>query len=196
MPDFDAIVIGSGAGGLSAALRLSQLSSSVLLLEAMPSFGGYLNPFSRNGYLFDTGVHYLGKLAQGQSFQLLLQLLGLDVSFVELNPDGFDRYIFPDFELRMCKGRERFQDRLHRLFPDETKAIKRYFQYSRLIFSRDFQHQGAAQEYVRQNHVCGTQSGDGEVLPFHLSADAQFSDPEPATAGGPVGPLRQQRFAP
>jgi heterodisulfide reductase subunit A-like polyferredoxin len=47
MTDYQAIVIGSGAGGLSAALTLSRSGSSVLLLEAMPSFGGYLNPFQR-----------------------------------------------------------------------------------------------------------------------------------------------------
>ncbi len=39
MADFDAIVVGSGAGGLSAALRMAQQDVSVLVLEAMPSFG-------------------------------------------------------------------------------------------------------------------------------------------------------------
>lgn len=129
MNDADAIVVGSGAGGLSAALRLKQLGASVLLLEAMPSFGGYMNPFRRNGYIFDTGVHYLGKLAPGGSFQMLLQLLELDkaVSFIEIDPDGFDRYHFPTFELRMCKNRAAYQQRLLSLFPDEEKAIARYF---------------------------------------------------------------------
>jgi len=45
MADYQAIVIGSGAGGLSAALSLAQRGLSVLVLEAMPSFGGYLNRF-------------------------------------------------------------------------------------------------------------------------------------------------------
>jgi len=53
MADYQAIVIGSGAGGLSSALSLSRNGFSVLLLEAMPSFGGYLNPFSRKPYNFD-----------------------------------------------------------------------------------------------------------------------------------------------
>ena len=110
MADFDAIVIGSGAGGLSAALRMSQQGASVLLLEAMPAFGGYLNAFSRNGYVFDTGVHYLGKLGPGGSFRMLLHLLDLDsrVEFVELNPEGFDRYFFPDFELHVIWNFESF----------------------------------------------------------------------------------------
>lgn len=129
MTDVDAIVIGSGAGGLSAALRMSQQGASVLMLEARPVFGGYLNAFSRNGYCFDTGVHYLGKLAQGGTFRLLLEHLGIDkgLEFVELNPDGFDRYMFPDFELRLCKGKQRYQERIQRLFPHESNAIKKFF---------------------------------------------------------------------
>ena len=64
MADYQAIVIGSGAGGLSAALTLSRSGSSVLLLEAMPSLGGYLNPFQRSPFSFDTGLHYLGELGK------------------------------------------------------------------------------------------------------------------------------------
>ena len=114
MADYQAIVIGSGAGGLSAALSLSRTGSSVLLLEAMPSFGGYLNPFHRSPFAFDTGLHYLGELGKGDRFWSLLDRLGISdkVSFTELDPDGFDRYIFPDFEFRMCKGKERFRERL------------------------------------------------------------------------------------
>ena len=129
MTDFDAIVVGSGAGGLAAALRMAQLSLSVLVLEAMPSFGGYLNPFQRDGYRFDTGLHYLGKLGENGSFRQLLELLELnhEVDFIELEPDGFDRYIFPDFELRLCKGKARYFERLLKLFPHESKALRQYF---------------------------------------------------------------------
>ncbi len=130
MTDFDAIVVGSGAGGLSSALRMAQQDISVLVLEAMPAFGGYINPFVRDGFCFDTGLHYLGKLGPGGSFREILRLLALDesVDFVEIDPDGFDRYLFPDFELRLCKGTKRFQSRLHRLFPGESTAIRRYFE--------------------------------------------------------------------
>jgi all-trans-retinol 13,14-reductase len=62
MANYQAIVIGSGAGGLSAAVFLAKQGFSVLLLEAMPSFGGYLNPFRRGPYTFDTGLHYIGQI--------------------------------------------------------------------------------------------------------------------------------------
>ena len=128
MADYDAIVVGSGAGGLSAALEVARSGFSVLVLEAMPSFGGYLNPFRRKQYSFDTGLHYMGELGQEGRFRNLLEGLGISVDFVELDPDGFDRYVFPDFELQLCKGKERFEERLVRLFPEEERGIHRYFE--------------------------------------------------------------------
>jgi all-trans-retinol 13,14-reductase len=129
MANYDAIVIGSGAGGLSAALKLAQSHYSVMLLEAMPSFGGYLNPFRRKGYTFDTGLHYLGELGEGDRFWRLLDEVGVrkSMKFVELNPDGFDRYIFPDYEMRVCKGKHRFMERLINDFPAEEPGIQKFF---------------------------------------------------------------------
>jgi all-trans-retinol 13,14-reductase len=129
MTDYQAIVIGSGAGGLSAALTLTRSGSSVLLLEAMPSFGGFLNPFKRGSYTFDTGLHYLGELGKGERFRRMLDTLGISdtVSFIELDPDGFDRYLFPDYEFRLCKGKERFGELLLRDFPKEERGIHKFF---------------------------------------------------------------------
>ena len=129
MADYDAIVIGSGAGGLSAALKLARSDYSVMLLEAMPSFGGYLNPFRRKGYTFDTGLHYLGELGEEDRFWRLLDELGVveSMKFVELNPEGFDRYVFPDYELRVCKGKNRFIEKLINDFPKEEPGIHKFF---------------------------------------------------------------------
>ena len=129
MADYQAIVIGSGAGGLSAALSLTRSGFSVLLLEAMPSFGGYLNPFRRKRYTFDTGLHYMGKLRKGEAFWRLLDALGIGdkVDFVELDPDGFDRYVFPDYEFLLGKGKARFREKLVGDFPREEPGINKFF---------------------------------------------------------------------
>ena len=135
MADYQAIVIGSGAGGLSSALSLSKKGFSVLLLEAMPSFGGYLNPFSRKPYKFDTGLHYLGELDKGGRFWRLLETLGIEdkVKFTELDPEGFDRYIFGDYEFRLCKGKDRFKEELLKAFPKEKRGITKFLQVSEKI---------------------------------------------------------------
>jgi phytoene desaturase len=132
MADYDAIVIGSGAGGLASALRLARLNFSVLLLEAMPAFGGYLNPFYRKGYTFDTGLHFLLGISKGESLWKILQELGINdtVKFIELNPEGYDHFIFPDYEFRVCNGRERFKEKLINDFPKEERGIIKFFEVS------------------------------------------------------------------
>ncbi len=135
MADYDVIVVGSGAGGMAAGIKVAQSGHSVLVVEAAPAFGGCMNPMRKAGYSFDMGVHYLGQLAEGDNFWTALDEIGLAdrVRFVELDPDAIDRYIFPDFELRLCKGRERFQDQLIQLFPKEASGIHKYFRIYDLV---------------------------------------------------------------
>jgi all-trans-retinol 13,14-reductase len=135
MAGYDVVVIGSGAGGLSAALKVARSGYKALLLEAMPSFGGYLNPFHRRGYTFDAGLHYVATLAEGETFWRLLEELGVRkaIEFLEIDPDGFDRFVFPDYEFALCKGKERFRERLIQAFPREERGINRFFEILRQV---------------------------------------------------------------
>lgn len=60
MQTFDQIIIGAGLSGLIQAVILAQEGCKVCLLEASSTPGGYLQTFSRKGYKFDIGFHYLG----------------------------------------------------------------------------------------------------------------------------------------
>jgi len=129
MSDYDVIVIGSGIGGLTAALACARKERNVLVLEAAKQFGGFINPFQRKHYWFDTGLHYVGEAGPGQALHRQLERLGvLDrVQFRELDPDGFDRYVFPDYEVRMCKGVDAYRERLTRDFPHEAVGLEKFF---------------------------------------------------------------------
>jgi all-trans-retinol 13,14-reductase len=56
---FDGIVIGSGIGGLACACALTRSGYKVLVLERHYVAGGLTQTFSRNGFTWDVGVHYL-----------------------------------------------------------------------------------------------------------------------------------------
>ena len=60
---WDVVVIGSGIGGLTAAVLLSVHGGKrVLVLERHYTAGGYTHSFRRPGYSWDVGVHYVGDL--------------------------------------------------------------------------------------------------------------------------------------
>lgn len=121
---FDVIVIGAGISGLTAAALLARRGRSVLVVDRHYVAGGNATVFKRPGYEFDIGIHYLGQCGNGGTIPHILEAAGAArVDFRPLDPEGFDTLAFPDFELRVPRGAERYRERLLELFPDERRAI-------------------------------------------------------------------------
>ena len=51
----EAIVIGSGLGGIASAIRLKAKNYDVTLIEKNSDLGGRARTFYKNGYTFDSG---------------------------------------------------------------------------------------------------------------------------------------------
>lgn len=126
---WDAIVIGSGAGGLTAAVALARKGQRVLVLEQHYLPGGWCHSFSLEGYRFSPGVHYIGELDHGGSVRRLYEGLGLgqDLEFCELNPDGFDHFLIGGDRFDVPKGYDRYMERLEARFPHEKEGLREYF---------------------------------------------------------------------
>ncbi|HLN00614.1 MAG TPA: NAD(P)/FAD-dependent oxidoreductase [Bryobacteraceae bacterium] len=126
---FDAIVIGSGIGGLTAASLLARHAGQrVLVLERHYTPGGFTHVFHRPGYQWDVGVHYIGQVNDPAS--------PIRATFDHLTdgrlqwhamPDIYDRVILGGREYEFLSGTERLRDRLKEYFPSEGPAIDGYF---------------------------------------------------------------------
>ena len=77
MNQFDTIIIGSGAGGLAAAICLARAGQKVLVLEQHDVPGGWCHSFTLQGQRFCPGVHYIGLIDKGQSTSRLYEGLGV-----------------------------------------------------------------------------------------------------------------------
>ncbi|QSR89200.1 NAD(P)/FAD-dependent oxidoreductase [Methylacidiphilum caldifontis] len=129
LPDskFDAIVIGAGTGGLTAAALLARRGKKVLVLDQHTVAGGNATIFSRPGYEFDIGLHYLGGCHSGGLIPSILRAAGSEpIVFEEMDPNGFDTLLFPEFSFRIPKGIEVFRSRLIESFPKQRGGIDRY----------------------------------------------------------------------
>lgn len=133
--NWDTIVIGSGPGGLTAAVALARAGLKVLVVEQHYLPGGWTHSFSLEGYRFSPGVHYIGDLGERGGVRALYEGLGVtrDLEFCELNPDAFDHFFIAGARIDQPKGYDRWLDRLRARFPHEREGIDRFFHVVRSI---------------------------------------------------------------
>jgi phytoene dehydrogenase-like protein len=125
-PDvFDAVIIGSGLGGLSCAAAFARQGFRPLVIEQHDKPGGYATAFTRpGGFVFDVSLH---STSAGQRNGLYNLIPGFpeitDVEFVQL--PYLYRAIFPSHDFRVPqKNLAAYLDLLTAQFPEETDGIK------------------------------------------------------------------------
>jgi all-trans-retinol 13,14-reductase len=130
MSKYDVVIIGSGIGGLECAYILSKEGYKVCVLEKNRQFGGSLQIFVRDKAIFDTGIHYIGGLAEGQNLNKCFSYFGImdKLKLHRMDMDGFDRITFDNdpVEYRHAQGYDNFVHQLAMQFPGEKANLERY----------------------------------------------------------------------
>jgi len=123
---YDAIVIGSGMGGLTAATLLARKGFNTLLFEKEKQVGGYVVSFKRGDFTFDATGAFAGGCQEGGEFYKLLKEIGVQEE-IEFIPIHHIRNMYPGFEVHLHQGGfHSYLESLLDLFPEEERGLKAY----------------------------------------------------------------------
>lgn len=131
MKTYDAIIIGSGNGGLSAALTLAQAGKKVCVFEKHNIPGGCGTSLRRGRFEFEVALHQLSSMGTEQNPGPLRKLFAeygiLDKiewipidSLFSINLPGGKRVPIP-------ADRKKAEQALIKMFPEEKEGILKYF---------------------------------------------------------------------
>jgi len=125
---YDALVIGSGIGGLTTAALLAELGWRVAVLEQHYTAGGATHSYDRAGYEWDVGVHYIGDMGTQTTVRRMMDFLTQgNLAWAPMDAH-YDRFFIGDNVYDAVAGREAFRDNLVGYFPREAAAIDRYLE--------------------------------------------------------------------
>lgn len=149
---YDAIVVGSGIGGLAtAAILAKHAGKRVLVLERHYTAGGFTHSFTRPGYDWDVGVHYIGQVGEGQPLRRIFDYVSEGrLSWAPL-PEVYDRVVIGDRTYDYVTGKRRFIERMTEYFPREGAAIRAFV------------------DLVRETQRAGTRFYADKALPASVS---------------------------
>ncbi|KAL2078667.1 hypothetical protein ACEWY4_026352 [Coilia grayii] len=132
----DAVVIGSGVGGLTVAALLAKVGKKVLVLEQHEQAGGYCHSYTEKGFQFDIGLNYVGQLHDNSLDRVAFdQITEGQLDFVNLGEPFDTIYIGQGQTQRkytIYTGKTEMEAHLKKQFPDDTEAIEKFFQVMKI----------------------------------------------------------------
>ena len=142
-PHLRAAVIGSGFGGLAAAIRLQSMGFQTVCYEAQDQPGGRASVYEDGGYIFDAGPTVI---TAPHCLEELFELSGRRMAdYVRLLP------VTPLYRLQWTDGvafdyvadEEGLIEQVRRVNPADVDGYRRFADYSRQVFQKGYEELGA-----------------------------------------------------
>ncbi|MDA0377825.1 MAG: NAD(P)-binding protein, partial [Proteobacteria bacterium] len=134
----NSIVIGSGFGGIAAAIRLKAKKHNVILIEKHQDLGGRARVFKKNGFTFDAGPtvitapHLIDEL-----FELFNKK---PKNYIQLTPlKTWYQFIFEDKTKFNYSGNElEMKNQIESINKDDVKGYQELINFTKKIFDKGF----------------------------------------------------------
>lgn len=132
-----AAIVGSGFGGLAAAIRLQAAGLNTVLFEARDKPGGRAYVYEDSGFTFDggptviTAPHCLDEL-----FELSGRRREDYVDFLPVTP--FYRLHWPDGTRLDYAGGDGLASEIQKLCPEDAAGYQRFVEYSKEVFDKGY----------------------------------------------------------
>ena len=134
----NSIVIGSGFGGIAAALRLKAKGHNVKLIEKQPDLGGRARVFRKNGFIFDGGPTVI---TAPYLINELFELFKKDPKdYIKLVPlKIWYQFIFEDKSKFNYSGNEtEMKNQIEKLNKEDVKGYEKLVNFTEKIFDKGF----------------------------------------------------------
>ncbi|XP_052198796.1 prolycopene isomerase, chloroplastic [Diospyros lotus] len=134
---YDAIVIGSGIGGLVAATQLAVKGGRVLVLEKYVIPGGSSGFYQRDGYTFDVGSSVMFGFSDKGNLNLITQALAAVGCKMQVIPDPTTVHFHlpSNLSVQVHKEYNEFTTELISKFPHEKQGILKFYSECWKIFN-------------------------------------------------------------
>lgn len=124
--NYDLVIIGAGISGLTAAAIAGKFGLKCCILEKEPKAGGYLAGFSKNGFHFDTAIHWLNQCNKDEMAGRIFSLIGSDSPKIK-TMEKIHRFKGETYDYLLTNNPDDLKENLISDFPHEEKGIKKFF---------------------------------------------------------------------
>ena len=134
----NSIVVGSGFGGIAAALRLKAKGHQVTLVEKHPDLGGRARVFKKNGFTYDGGPTVI---TAPYLIDELFKLIKKDSkNYIELSPlKIWYQFIFEDNSKFNYSGDEtEMKNQIAEISKDDVEGYEKLVSFTKKIFDKGF----------------------------------------------------------
>jgi phytoene desaturase len=132
------IVIGSGFGGIAAALRLKAKNHNVTLIEKHPDLGGRARVFKKDGFTFDAGPTVI---TAPYLIEELFELFNKKAEdYIKLTPlNTWYQFIFEDGNKFDYSGdEEKMKKQIREINEDDVRGYEELVKFTKKIFDKGF----------------------------------------------------------